>query len=451
MGHDYDLITIGAGSGGVAASRRAGSHGAKVAIVESSRVGGTCVMRGCVPKKILVYASHMRDTIEDAAAYGWSLGDTKLDWSALVDAKNRELDHLEGVYRRLLERAGVETIEGRGTIVDPHTVDVDGRRITAGRILVATGGYPWVPRDIPGADLGITSDDALELREVPPRLLIVGGGYVAAELAGVFAGGGAKVTMLLRSYEVLGGFDPDVRSALGEALRKKGITIEPHVVIQAVEKRDGELVVCCRSGDEHRCDTLLWAIGRRPNTAGLGLEDLGVAMNENGAITVDEWSRTSVHGIFAIGDCTDRIALTPVAIADGRALAETLFHDNPTKVDHDHVPTAVFSQPPVATVGLTEPEARAARPGPIDVYRTTFRPLQYAVPGRQERTMMKLVVDRSSDDVLGVHIVGPDAAEILQGFAVALRCGAKKAQLDATLGIHPTSAEELVTLYTKEP
>jgi glutathione reductase (NADPH) len=450
-GHDYDLFTIGAGSGGVAASRRAGSHGAKVALCEASRVGGTCVMRGCVPKKILVYASHLRDTLEDAGSYGWSLADTTLDWSALIDAKNRELDYLEGVYRRLLDRANVAMIEGRGKILDPHTVEVDGRRITAGRILVATGGRPWIPGDIPGAELGITSDEALELREIPRRLVIVGGGYVAVELAGVFAGAGAKVTILLRSYEVLGGFDPDVRSALGEAMRKKGITIEPHVVIEAVERRGEDVVVCCRSGDEHPADTLLWATGRRPNTAGLGLEDVGVALDDGGAITVDEWSHTSVHGIFAIGDCTNRIALTPVAIADGRALAETLFNDNPTKVDHDHVPTAVFSQPPVATVGLTEPEARAARPGPIDVYRTTFRPLQYALPGRQERTMMKLVVDRSSDDVLGVHIVGPDAPEILQGFAVALKAGAKKAQFDATIGIHPTSAEELVTLYTREP
>lgn len=408
-------------------------------------------MRGCVPKKLLVYASHLRDTLQDAGAYGWSMGEPRLDWAAMVAAKNRELDHLEEVYGRLLERAKVEVVPGRGRILDPHTVEVDGRRFTTARILVATGGWPHVPSEIPGSELGITSNEALDLAEVPRRMTIVGGGYVAVELAGVFAGAGAEVSLVLRGYEVLGGFDDDVRAALGEHMRARGITIRTHTVIEAIEPRGGGLVVCCRGGDEHDTDTLLWATGRRPNTVGMGLEEVGVAMDGSGAIVVDAWSRTNVHGVFAIGDCTQRINLTPVAIADGRALAETLFNDNPTQIDHAHVPTAVFSQPPVATVGLTEQEATATRSGPIDVYRTTFRPLQYALPGRTERTMMKLVVDRGTDDVLGVHIVGPDAPEILQGFAVALRCGLKKAQLDATVGIHPTSAEELVTMYTAEP
>jgi glutathione reductase (NADPH) len=446
---DYDLLTIGAGSGGVAASRRAASHGAKVALCEASRVGGTCVLRGCVPKKLLVYASHLRDEIADAAGYGWEIGEARLNWPALIAAKEAELDRLNGIYLRMLGDAQVDVIEGRARLVDPHTVEVGGRRVTAQRLLVATGGWPHVP-ELPGAELGITSNEALELPELPGRLLVVGGGYIGVEFAGIFAAAGAEVQIVLRGYSVLRGFDDDVRSALMEELRRRDIDVQTHAEIVALERTDDGLALRCRSGRVHEADVVLWATGRRPNVAGLGLDELGIETGDHGGIVVDEWSRTNVPGVFAIGDCTTRINLTPVAIADGRALAETLFNDRPTKVDHDHVPTAVFSQPPVGTVGLTEEEARAVGSGPIDIYRTSFRPMKYVLPGRQERTMMKLVVDRSSDKVLGVHIVGADAPEIVQGFAVAVKAGVTKSQFDQTVGIHPTSAEELVTLYRKE-
>jgi glutathione reductase (NADPH) len=441
---DFDLFTIGAGSGGVAASRRAGSHGARVAICEADRVGGTCVLRGCVPKKLLVYASHLRDELEDAAGYGWTIATPTLDWARLVAAKDAELDRLNGAYLRLLAGAGVEVIEGRGVLVDPHTVDVGGRRFTAERILVCTGGAPHVP-EVPGAELGITSDQALALTEIPRRIVIVGGGYIAVEFAGIFAGAGARVTLLVRGYGVLREFDDDVHAALAEELQRRGITIATHSDIEAVERRGKALVVRCRGEREHEAEVVMWATGRRPNTHGLGLPELGVAVDERGAIIVDEWSRTNVPGIFAVGDVTNRQNLTPVAIADGRALAETLFNDNPTEIDHEGVPTAVFSQPQVGTVGLTEVQARARFPH-VEIYRTHFRPMKHILPGRQERTMMKLVVDKDSDRVLGVHMVGPDAAEIIQGFAVALKCGATKKHFDATVGIHPTSAEELVTM-----
>ncbi|MCA9655256.1 MAG: glutathione-disulfide reductase [Myxococcales bacterium] len=442
--YDYDLFTIGAGSGGVAASRRAGSYGARVAICEADRVGGTCVLRGCVPKKLLVYASHLRDELVDAAGYGWTIGEATLDWAKLVAAKDAELDRLNGIYLRMLASSGVEVIPGRGTIIDPHTVEVRGRRYSTKRILVATGGWPHVP-EIPGADLGITSNEALSLTKVPESILIVGGGYIAVEFAGIFAGAGAKVTLLVRGYGVMRDFDDDVHAALAEELTRRGIEIRTHTDIESVERSGDGVVVMCRGGIEHEAETLLWATGRWPNTRGLGLEDVGVATDDRGAIVVDEWSHTSVHGIFAIGDATNRINLTPVAIADGRALAETLFNDTPTQIDHEGVPTAVFSQPQVATVGLTEKVARSRYPHVV-VYRTHFRPMKNILPGRQERTMMKLVVDHDSDRVLGVHMVGPDAAEIIQGFAVALKCGATKKQFDATVGIHPSSAEEFVTM-----
>jgi glutathione reductase (NADPH) len=444
--YDYDLLTIGAGSGGVAASRRAASYGAKVAVCESTRVGGTCVLRGCVPKKLLVYASHFGDEIRDAAAYGWNTGPATLDWGALVAAKDRELDRLNAIYLRMLGDAKVEVIEGHARLVAPHVVEVAGRRVTAHRILLATGGWPHTP-DLPGAELGITSNEALDLPEVPRRVVVVGGGYIGVEFAGIFAGAGAEVSLVLRGYAVLRGFDDDIRSALGEELTRRGIAVHPHAKLQALERGDDGLELRCQSGTVHRGDVVLWATGRRPNVAGLGLEDLGVETADHGAVVVDQWSRTNVSGLFAIGDCTTRVNLTPVAIADGRALAETLFNDRPTTIDHDHVPTAVFSQPPVATVGLTEQEARAIHDDPIDIYRTNFRPMKYVLPGREERTMMKIVVHRASDRVLGVHVLGADAPEIIQGFAVAVKAGVTKSQFDATVGVHPTSAEELVTMY----
>lgn len=443
--YDFDLFTIGAGSGGVAASRRAGGYGARVAICEERRVGGTCVLRGCVPKKLLVYASHLRDELADAAGYGWTIGEATVDWSRMIANKDAELERLEKVYHRLLGDAGVEIMQGRGRIIDPHTVDVEGRRYTTERILVATGGWPTLP-EIPGIEHAITSNEALDLPRVPEHVVIVGGGYIGMEFAGIWHGAGAEVTVIVRSDTVLRGFDIDVRDTLAEQMRKRGITIELENHVNAIDKRGDKLHLRLDRGEEKVADTVLFATGRHPHSAGIGLEDVGVALDHRCAVIVDEWSRTNVPGIWAVGDVTHRLALTPVAIADGRAFAETEFNANPTPVDHGAVPTAVFSQPPVGTVGLTEEEARDLGTGTIDVYRTRFRPMKYVLPNRDEQTMMKLVVDRDTDRVLGVHMVGPDAAEIVQGFAVALKAGATKKQFDATVGIHPTSAEEFVTM-----
>jgi glutathione reductase (NADPH) len=447
--YDFDMFTLGAGSGGVASSRRAGSYGARVAICEESRVGGTCVIRGCVPKKILVYGSHFAHEIADAAGFGWTVGPASLDWGALVAAKNREVDRLNGVYLRLLRDSGVTLIEGRGRVVDAHTVEVGGKRYTARYILVATGGRAEKPA-VPGAEHGITSNEALDLPALPRRVAIVGGGYIGVEFASVLNAAGAKVTMLIRGDLVLRGFDGDIRSALTNELRKTGVDVRCETFVRDVEKRADGLSVLTKAGDTIDADVVLFATGRAPSTAGLGLEEAGVELTAGGAVKVDAWSRTSVESIFAVGDCTNRVNLTPVAIAEGRAVAETLFHDRPTIVDHTNVPSAVFSQPPVGTVGLGEEQARAAH-GEVDVYVTSFRPLKHTITGRDERTMMKLVVDRRTDRVLGVHIVGADAPEILQGFAVAVRCGATKEQLDTTIGIHPSAAEELVTMRAKRP
>lgn len=444
--YDFDLFTIGAGSGGVAASRRAGAYGAKVAICESTRVGGTCVLRGCVPKKLLWYASHFHQELADAAGYGWT-GHATLDWGKLIAAKNAELDRLGGIYLRMLERSKVQLIEGRGRIVDPHTVDVDGTRYTAERILVATGGWPHIPDDIPGSEHGITSNEALDLPQLPKRIAIVGGGYIAVEFAGIFAGAGVEVSLIVRGFTVLRHFDVDVSSALMEELERHGIDIKTHTKIEAVKKTDDGLVLQCNGGIDHHVDALMWATGRWPNTKNIGLEDVGVQLDDHGAIKVDEWSHTNVPSILAIGDCTNRMQLTPVAIADGRAMVETLYHSKPTKVDHALVPTAVFSQPPVGTVGLTEDQARAKCSGHVDVYRTDFRPMKHILPGRQERVMMKLIVERETDLVVGAHMVGADAPEIIQSVAIAMKAGAKKQHFDQTVGIHPTSAEEFTTMW----
>lgn len=447
--YDFDMFTLGAGSGGVASSRRAGSYGAKVAICEESRVGGTCVIRGCVPKKILVYGSHFAHELADAAGFGWSVGPSSLDWGALIAAKDREIDRLNQVYLRLLRDSGVKLFEGRGRIIDPHTVEVAGERYTARHILIATGGRPEKP-EIPGASHGITSNEALDLPALPKRVVIVGGGYIGVEFAGIFNAAGAKVTMLIRGEGVLRGFDSDVRSALTNELRKSGIDLRCESFVRDIERRGEALSVLTQADDTIEADVVLFATGRTPNTAGLGLAEAGVELSATGAVKVDAYSRTSVPNIFAVGDCTNRVNLTPVAIAEGRGVAETLFHDRPTIVDHTNVPSAVFSQPPVGTVGLSEEQARAKH-GEIDVYVTSFRPLKHTLTGRDERTMMKLVVERSTGRVLGVHMVGADAPEILQGFAVAVRCGATKEQLDTTIGIHPSAAEELVTLREKRP
>jgi glutathione reductase (NADPH) len=448
--YDFDLFTLGAGSGGVAASRRAGSYGARVAICEESRVGGTCVIRGCVPKKLLVYGAHFRDDFEDAKGYGWTLPEApRFDWPALIAAKNREVDRLNGIYIRLLRDSGVTLLDGRARVLDGHTVEVAGKRYTAGTILVATGSHPILP-EVHGIEHALTSNEALELPTLPRRLIVVGGGYIGVELGGVFAALGSAVTLIIRGDTVLRGFDDDVRAFLTAELRKRGLDIRCETLVSDIE-RSGEGVSVLTHADEPiDADAILYATGRAPSTRGIGLEEAGVTLDAVGAVVVDRLSKSSVDSIYAVGDCTNRKNLTPVAIHEGRAFAETLFHGRPMAVDHEMVPSAVFSQPPVGTVGYTEREARD-RFGAVDVYVTNFRPMKHTLSGRDERTMMKLVVERKTDRVLGVHVVGADAAEMVQGFAVAVRCGATKAQFDSTIGIHPTAAEELVTMREKRP
>jgi glutathione reductase (NADPH) len=447
---DFDLFTIGAGSGGVAASRRAGSYGARVALCEEGRVGGTCVLRGCVPKKLLVYGSHYADEFADARGFGWTVSDAAHDWPALIAAKDRELERLEGIYRRMLADAGVTLIAGRARLVDGHTVLVGDRRYTAKHVLVATGGWPSLPK-LRGIEHAITSNEALDLRSFPRRVAVVGGGYIAVEFAGIFRSFGAEVTILVRGDGILRGFDSDARSFLATEMQKRGVVIRPDVSVADIEKRpDGSLLLCTKDGESLEVDQVLYATGRAPNTRGIGLEEAGVKLDPSGAVVVDEWSQSSIPGVYAVGDCTDRINLTPVAIMEGRAVAETLFHDNPTPSDHELVPSAVFSQPPLASVGCSEQLARE-RHGAIDVYVTSFRALKHAIGGRDERTMMKLVVERASQRVVGAHMVGADAPEIVQGIAIALRCGATKKDFDRTVGIHPTAAEEFVTMRERRP
>lgn len=448
--YDFDLFTIGAGSGGVAGSRRAASHAARVAICESRRVGGTCVLRGCVPKKLLVYGSHIAEELEDARGFGWTLGEHRLDWATLVDRKNRELDRLNGIYVRMLRDAGVQIIEGCAKIVDPHAVEVNGTTYSARYILVATGSRAVRP-DIPGAELGISSDEALDLPYVPKRALIVGGGFIAVEFAGIWRSAGSDVTLALRGDNVLRGFDDDVRESVAEGMTKRGIPILRETLVRSVQRLDdGALSVRLAGGEMIETDVLLFATGRTPNSDNLGLDAACVRVNAAGAIEVNTFSQSSVPSIYAVGDVTNRINLTPVAIAEARAVAETLFHDNPTEINHANVPCAVFSQPPVGSVGLTEAEARS-RGGKVDVYRSRFRPMKHTLSGRDERTMMKLVVDRITGKVLGAHMVGADAPEIIQGIAIAIQCGATKAQFDRTVGIHPTAAEEFVTMRDPVP
>ncbi len=446
--YDYDLFTIGAGSGGVRASRVAAGYGARVAIAEERQLGGTCVNVGCIPKKLLVYASHFAEDFEDAAAgYGWSVGPNRFDWATLIAKKDAEIQRLNGIYGRLLDQAGVARIEGRARLLDPHTVAVGDRRMTARHVLVATGSWPMVP-EIPGREHVITSNEAFYLKELPRRVLIVGGGYIAVEFAGILHGLGTEVTQVYRGPLFLRGFDDDLRRTLADEMRKKGIDLRFDLNVTAVERTAAGRLATLTDGSQVEADEVLFATGRLPLTADLGLEEAGVERNDKGAIVVDAWSRSSVPSIHAIGDVTDRINLTPVAIHEGICLARTLFGGEPTAPDHDDVASAVFSQPPIGTVGLTEAEARERYPE-IDVYRSSFRPLKHTLTGRDEKSLVKMLVDRASDRVVGVHVLGPDAGEMVQGFAVALKCRATKAQVDATMPIHPTTAEELVTL--REP
>ena len=445
--YDYDLFTIGAGSGGVRASRLSASFGAKVAVAEERYLGGTCVNVGCIPKKLLVYASHYGEDFDDLAGYGWTVGERRFDWAKLIENKNREIHRLNGIYRKILADAGVALIEGHAEVVDPHTVVIDGKQITAKYILVAVGSWPSVPK-FPGAEFAITSNEAFYLRSLPERVIVVGGGYIGVEFAGIFHGLGAHTTQLYRGEIFLRGFDDDIRKTLADEMRKRGVDLRFRTEISKIEKIGGQLKATLTDGSVLAAEQILYATGRGSKTPDLGLEKAGVKLKENGAVVVDEYSKSTVDSIYAIGDCTDRMMLTPVAIAEGMALANTLFNNKPTKPSYLNVPTAVFSTPNCGTVGLTEAEARL-RGQNIDIYRTSFKPLRHTLTGRDERTMMKLVVDQVSDKVLGCHMVGPDAGEITQGLAIALNCGATKAQFDMTIGIHPTAAEEFVTMRTK--
>jgi glutathione reductase (NADPH) len=446
--YDYDLFTIGAGSGGVRASRMSARYGARVAIAEERELGGTCVNVGCIPKKLLVYASAFRRDVEDAVGFGWTPPPPSHDWRRLIRNKDAEIARLNGVYARILDDAGVRRIAGRARLVDAHTVAVGGEIFTAENILVATGSWPTLPA-IPGIEHAISSNEAFHLDTMPQRPIVVGGGYIAAEFAGILHGLGARVTQLYRGPLFLRGFDDDVRSHLAAELRHQGIDLRFDAGIASIEKAsDGALRVTLLDGTRLEADAILFATGRHPLTSDLGLEEAKVELRADGAIRVDEYSRSSVPSLWAIGDVTNRINLTPVAIHEGMCLAATLFDGRPTKPMHANVPSAVFSQPAIGSVGLTEAQARACY-GSVDVYRTTFRELKHTISGRQERTLMKLVVDAASDRVLGAHMVGDHAGEIIQGIAIALVCGATKAQFDATVGIHPTAAEEFVTLREK--
>ena len=448
--YDYDMITIGGGSGGVRASRfAAGQYGVKTAVVENLRIGGTCVMRGCVPKKLLVYGAHFSEDFEDAAGYGWDVGAPTFDWPRLIANKNKELDRLEGVYHRLLRDAGVDELTGTGRVVDAHTVEIAGpdgtRTCTAKYILIATGGWPSLP-DVPGIEHAITSNEALDLDHLPDSIAIVGGGYIAVEFAGIFNGLGADTHVIIRAENILRGFDAAVRDTLHEEMVKKGVVIHQETRVQSIEKTAAGYSLRLDDDEILEVETVMYATGRAPNSRGIGLEEAGVRLAANGAVVVDDYFRTSVDSIYALGDVIDRVQLTPVALAEGMAVAHTLFGGRPTKVDYAGIPTAVFSTPPVGTVGLTEEAAR--RDYDIDVYQSHFRPMKYTLSGRDEHTVMKMIVDRKTGRVLGCHMVGLDAAEMTQALGIAMKAGATKAHFDATIGIHPTAAEEWVTMRT---
>src|SRR5262245_31609463 len=429
-----DLFVIGGGSGGVRAARVAAEHGARVAIAESDRWGGTCVIRGCVPKKLLVYASEISRTLDDARGQGWTIGEASHDWAALIAAKDKEIARLSNAYADRLRKAGAEVIAGRATLVDPHTIEVAGRTITAANILVATGGRARRP----GADW-ITSDEAFHLPALPRRIAVMGGGYIAVEFAHIFAGLGARVALIHRDEHVLRGFDPDVRKAVTDNLTAHGIEF---ICCTELVRRGNHVIA---GGRELEVDVAMAAIGRDPVTAGMGLAEAGVKLDPRGAIVVDEWSRTSVQHIHAVGDVTARSSLTPVAIREGHAVADTLFGNRPTPIHHHLIPTAVFAQPAAAAIGLTEPAARAAG-HEVVVFRARFKPMRYALTGRDEQVVIKVVVDRTTDRVLGVHMIGCEAPEIIQTVAIAVTMGATKADLDRTFALHPTTAEELVLL-----
>ena len=447
--YDYDLFVIGGGSGGVRAGRLAAELGAKVATAEEYRVGGTCVIRGCVPKKLLVYGSRYGSAFADARNFGWTSENLRFDWPTLIGNVRREVDRLNGVYTRTLEKAGVHIILDRAALEDRHTVRLANGEapIRAKTILIATGGHPMIPK-LPGCEHFISSNDCFQLEQLPPSIVIVGASYIGMEFASIFAGLGVRVTVLHRGDQVLRNFDADLRDGLAEAMRKRGIDIRINTDIARIEKEAEGYQVHCKSGDSLQAGLVMAATGRLPNTMGLGLEKAGVDLGWNGHVVVNEFSCSSVDNIYAVGDVTDRVNLTPVAIHEATAFAETVFNEVVTPVDHTMIPTAVFSDPEIGTVGLSEEAAREMG-HVVDIYKIAFRPLKHTLAGRDEKMLMKLVVDMESDKVLGCHILGPDAAEIVQMAAIALKMDATKAQFDATMALHPSAAEELVTLRHK--
>jgi glutathione reductase (NADPH) len=447
--YDYDLFIIGGGSGGVRAARIAAGYGARVAIAEEYRVGGTCVIRGCVPKKLLAYAAQFHEDFEDSAGFGWTVREAKFDWATLIANKDREIDRLNSIYKKLLSDSKVTLFESRAVLADPHTLEIGGKRLTAEYILIATGARPSLPKE-PGAEFGITSNEAFHLKEQPRRVVVAGGGYIAVEFAGIFSGLGSKVTQLYRGEQILRGFDDDIRHTLAAEMGKKGIEIRLGTIIKRTDKIANGYRLTLSDNTVLETDLVMYAIGRIPNTENMGLEAAGVSIGGDGAAMVNEYSQSSVPHIYAVGDCTNRLNLTPVAIREGHFFAETVFGKRPMAVDHHNVASAVFSHPPVGTVGMTEAFARI-NCGAIDIYRTSFRPLKHTLSGRDEKTMMKLVVERGSQRVVGVHMVGMDAPEIVQSVAIAVKMGATKQQFDATMAVHPTAAEEFVTLRTPLP
>jgi glutathione reductase (NADPH) len=447
---DYDLFVIGAGSGGVRAARIASSHGARVAIAEEYRIGGTCVIRGCVPKKLLVYASRFTDEFEDAEGFGWSIEGARFDWASLIAAKDKEIARLEAAYQATLAKFNIEVFAERATLSSPHEVRLtkSGRIISAKTILLATGGHPNIDATLPGIEHVITSNEAFHLKEIPRRVVIAGGGYIAVEFASIFNGLGADVTLIYRGDKILRGFDYDLRDALTAAMTSRGIRIITGHVFTRIVKTQTGFSGHMTGGDIVEADQIMFAIGRSPNTAGLGLEGVGVKLRANGAVAVEGTWQTSVPSIYGVGDVTDRVNLTPVAIREGHAFADTVFGNKPWTVNYAAIPTAVFATPEIGTVGFSEHEARAQY-GDVDIYKVSFRPMKAILAGREERMLMKLIVDRASDRVVGVHILGPDAAEIVQLAAVAIRMGAKKSDFDQTMALHPSASEELVTLREK--
>ena len=442
---DFDLFVIGAGSGGVRAARIAAGYGARVGICEASRVGGTCVIRGCVPKKLLSYAAHFHEEFEDAAGFGWEVGETRFSWTRLIENKDREIDRLNKVYLSLLSNADVKLYPVHGKLLDSHRVQVGEDIVSAEKILIATGGRPWTP-EIPGTEYSITSDEAFHLKALPQRVIVVGGGFIACEFAGIFNGLGADVVQVYRGEQILRGFDHDVQATLAKEMIKKGIDIRLHTnVIELIKTSEGQITAKLDDGSELQADTVMFATGRVPNVRDLGLRDAGVHALPGGMIPVNEYSRTNLPNVFAVGDVTNRVNLTPVALMEGHAFADTEFGGNSRPVNHGFIPSAVFSHPPVATVGFSETEA-TTHYGKLDVYKSEFTPMKHTLSGRDEKTMMKLLVQASSGKIVGLHVVGMDAPEIVQGFAVAIKSGLTKQQFDRTTGIHPTAAEELVTM-----